>query len=279
MANSKDRRHRHSKRNCLLVGLLLVPLLLALGLWQLQRAEQKQQLLDRLATGAPLSSLPNTHHTSSDLLDQLPLAVKLDARLDTQAALLLDNRIRDGKVGYEILLPFEAQSDGTVGIVNLGWIEAPLQRQQLPDVAALLRPLEARTLVLDAMLVRPDSGTALVLGDDKWAQGWPKRIQQPDLPRLEALLQTDLYPALLRLTVPVIDTDTRWTASVMPPSKHLGYAVQWFGLALALIGCLWWFGWGSSASERTQRPERYSSVRGSSARLATKKSPIDSRQG
>ncbi|MEH6472724.1 MAG: SURF1 family cytochrome oxidase biogenesis protein, partial [Halopseudomonas sp.] len=68
--------------------------------------------------------------------------------------------------------------------------------------------------------------------------------QQPDMERFEALFQRPLYPAVLRLSEPVIDgTDTRWKLVVMPPEKHLGYAVQWFGLALALLCWLIWFGW------------------------------------
>jgi cytochrome oxidase assembly protein ShyY1 len=29
----------------------------------------------------------------------------------------------------------------------------------------------------------------------------------------------------------------------MQPQQHLGYAVQWFGLALALAAWLFWYGW------------------------------------
>ncbi|WP_421863482.1 SURF1 family protein [Motiliproteus sp.] len=237
MSQSKDRPTRKTRRICVLLGGLLLPILLGLGFWQLDRAEQKQQLLTRLEHTAPAARLPIEAAT-------LPYPVSIRARLDLRYLLLLDNRTRDGRVGYELLLPFEEVSTGLYGVVNLGWIAASLDRQQLPNPAPLVQGLGGRILTLEGMLVAP--GRGLLLSTDHWSSGWPKRIQQVDLARLQQQWQQSLYPAVLRLQRPLIEADTRWSVSVMPAYKHQGYALQWFALALLLFGYLYWWGWRRS---------------------------------
>lgn len=37
--------------------------------------------------------------------------------------------------------------------------------------------------------------------------------------------------------------ETQWPVVAMGPEKHLGYAVQWFAMALALLGLYLYLGW------------------------------------
>ncbi|RDE24521.1 SURF1 family protein [Motiliproteus coralliicola] len=247
MSQSKDRPTPRTRRVCILLGALLLPILLGLGFWQLERAEQKQQLLERLQHSAAAPQLPSTAVT-------LPYPVKIRARLDRRFPLLLDNRTRDGRVGYELLLPFEEVSTGLYGVVNLGWVAASFDRQQLPDTTALVRDLADQDHTLAGLLVATDSG--LMLSADRWSADWPKRIQQVDLNRLQELWQRPVYSAVLRLQQPLIDADTNWSVSVMPAYKHQGYALQWFALALLLAGYLFWWGWRRSphADRESEQP-------------------------
>lgn len=240
---SKDALRRRSKDSqdnsvrikiaCLLLGTALLPLLLGLGLWQLQRAEAKRGLIQQAQDTPAIYSLAQQPQ-------QLPGRVELQAKLLSSQLLLLDNRTREGRVGYELLGLFQDAGSGRWGIVNLGWIAAGANRTVLPVLPTL--PDAEQSVSLRGMQVSAQPG--FMLGTDAWQPGWPKIIQQPDMARFEQLFQRPLYPAIVRLTEPVVEVlDTHWDLVVMPAEKHLGYAVQWFALALALALWLFWFGW------------------------------------
>jgi cytochrome oxidase assembly protein ShyY1 len=236
------------KRVCLLLAVLLLPVLIGLGVWQLQRADQKARIIDQ-AQSDLLQQLP----VSADP-QALPQAVEIEARLVGDRQLLLDNRTRNGRVGYELLVLFQDLASGQWGIANLGWLAAAVDRSQLPNL-----PLFDDTVRLTGMLVSAQAGYQL--GVDHWQSGWPKRIQQPDLARFEALFGRTLYPAILRLSEPVklpglAGLDSRWQLVNMLPQQHLGYAVQWFAMALALLLWLGWFGWWRNRSDGRASADR-----------------------
>lgn len=238
--NSKDGATKVSKWLCLLLAITLVPSLAGLGVWQLDRADEKQQLLERADQQPLLKSLPNVSNTAL-----LPQAVRLQVNLDTQRLLLLDNRTRQGRVGYELLSLFQDLGSKRWGIVNLGWAEASMDRSQLPSNPLPSYPSDL-SVELRGTLISANAGYQLQ--QDHWQSGWPKRIQQPDIDKFEQLFGQPLYPAVLRLTEPLHVTlqtplDTDWSLVNMSPAKHLGYAVQWFGLAFALLALLVWYGW------------------------------------
>lgn len=236
VSKPKNSRLRLDRRwVCLLLGLLLLPPLCGLGVWQLQRADEKQLWLERQQHQPRLEALPAQ-------LNSLPQRVGLRLSIDHQRLLLLDNRTRDGRSGYELLALYQDQRSRRWGLVNLGWLASGYDRSLLPQLDQLQQQLSGTVFSVEGILVSSSEG--LQLAEDPWADGWPKRIQQPDLDRLQALYQVPLIPAMLRLQQPLLaDLDNRWSLVNMPPSKHLGYALQWFGLALALAGWLFWYGW------------------------------------
>ena len=93
-----------------LVVMALLPVLVSLGFWQLSRAEQKRVLLTHYA---------ERQHAAPLTVDQLLATaepvfrrVQLRGHLDAEHSLLLDNRIRDGQPGVELLQPFQDQASG-----------------------------------------------------------------------------------------------------------------------------------------------------------------------
>jgi surfeit locus 1 family protein len=72
------------------------------------------------------------------------------------------------------------------------------------------------------------SRVGFILGDNLHHREDQWYIQRIDLAALATQFQQPVYPFVLLLNPPQqIET--------MPPSKHLGYAVQWFALALTLM--------------------------------------------
>ena len=109
-----------------LVVLMLLPGLIALGCWQLARAQEKRELLASYAerqAGDAVSAaqLP-------ELKDPAYRRVHLFGHFDAGHSLLLDNRMREGQVGVELLQPFFDQASGLWLLVNRGWLPWPDRR-------------------------------------------------------------------------------------------------------------------------------------------------------
>jgi surfeit locus 1 family protein len=210
-----------------LVTFLAVVIMFALGVWQLQRADEKKQRLiaiDQAARSAPLS-LNAALALNEDARD---FPVYFKGQADAEHYFLLDNRIQHGQVGYEVLLVVDAES-GAV-LVNYGWIAAPALRADLPMVA-----IPAGEQEYQGMLSIPFKNS-LVNETALFDQQWPKVVQQVDINLMAQHYQQKLMPFVILLDEQDnIGFVRNWQAVVMPPEKHLAYAIQWFLLAFAAI--------------------------------------------
>ena len=215
-----------------LVFAVVLPLLLGLGFWQLDRAEQKQQILsEREAREAgTVLGLNNRYALSAD--DRY-LPAEATGRYLNERHWLLDNRVVDGQAGYHVYTLFELQGPGHRTIaVNRGWVSTGGSREFLPSV-----PAPQGVVTLRGRLDRPASvGLELDVGDLAGVAS-TMAVQHLDLADLAAALDRDILPLALVLDEGqpgVLRRD--WApAPGITPEKHLGYAVQWFALALALV--------------------------------------------
>jgi cytochrome oxidase assembly protein ShyY1 len=204
---------------------LLLPLGVGLGFWQLERAEEKhnyeEAYLDRISAFpvAPPEAL-------EDLQDFQRL--RLTGRFEPGRDFLLDNQTRHGAVGYLVVSSFLA-GDGRRWLVNRGFIEGGMRRQRLPEVVTP----EGEVFLIGVLW--PEVGLLPMFSDDEWVSEWPKRIQRLEVERMAGLLGNGVAREV-RLeagqigayTAPVLEMN-------MPSEKHTGYAVQWFGLTIALM--------------------------------------------
>jgi surfeit locus 1 family protein len=105
-----------------LVTLLLLAVLMSLGFWQLDRAEQKRALLAGYSTDRDSTVIQLEPGLGSyrDFNYKLASAA---GRYDAPRQFLLDNRTHNGRVGYHVLTPFMLRDSGAAVLVNRGWIE------------------------------------------------------------------------------------------------------------------------------------------------------------
>ena len=210
--------------------LLLLPalaLLVWLGSWQLQRAGEVRALQAAFDTSAATrAALPPAAQAGS-----LPryARVRLAGHYLGERQFLLDNMTHAGAAGYRVLTPFATGAGGIV-LVDRGWIPLGASRAALPSVAVGAAP---RELVgrLDE-LPRPGIRLAVVAGS-----GWPRVLSFPRLEDIAAALGEPPYPRLLLLEASQPDGYLReWRpAGGVPAERHLGYALQWYALALTLL--------------------------------------------
>lgn len=203
---------------------VMLPLVCGLGLWQLERAEEKAVYQDRYFDR--LGMLPQAPPEQPRQADFQ--RVRLHGHYLPGRDFLVDNQVRNGRSGYWVVSVF-AGHDGRAWLVNRGWLAAPASRDRLP---AIPTPSGEQTLV---GVIWPDTGLVPLLAADPWGEQWPKRVQRLDVSRMAATADS-VVPVEVRLEpgqpgvfhpAPV-DVD-------FSPRIHQGYAVQWFALAVALV--------------------------------------------
>jgi surfeit locus 1 family protein len=214
-----------------LFALLLLPLFLGLGRWQLQRADEKA--VAQIAFEQRENSPPQD-------LAQLPAAPELYARIaavghyDNAHSFLLDNRILHGRFGYEIITPFivepKTSSESTRRLlVNRGWIEGDPARLQRPTITAVEGEVRISGYVYR-------DGTQMTFFGNGHEQQWPKLIQNLIVDDLQQQLGMPTYPFILRLDAGSAGAlRPEWQIVSMGPERHIAYAMQWFAMALTLI--------------------------------------------
>lgn len=203
---------------------LLLPLLLSLGFWQLGRMHEKQDIIEAVAAGeigAPVEFVGQT-----ELADYTQ--VKVLGKFLPGFSVLLEHQMSNGQPGYQVLTPLAISGDSPWLWVNRGWVA-------LDKVPSMQEPLEP-SLDLTGMIYRP-SENRFILGENfsKTLQGQIK-IQRMDFKGLSQQFQHEFYPYVLLLAPQAPAGFVRdWEIKTLPPSKHLGYAVQWFALAGTLV--------------------------------------------
>src|SRR5438132_502246 len=103
-----------------------------LGNWQARRAEAKRALgaeLERSLKSPPADL--STVIVAGSLIHKRVLA---RGRFVAERTVLLDNKLRRGRPGYEVVTPLALAGSEWHVLVNRGWIAAPTSRETLPDV-------------------------------------------------------------------------------------------------------------------------------------------------
>jgi len=201
-----------------------------LGMWQLSRAAEKNALL-----AASRTALAMPDATLAEALRTDPVqyrVVRVRGHYLPQRQFLLDNSIRNGRVGYEVLTFLAAAGAGPV-LVNRGWVPASPDRRILPDIVT-----PSGDLTLEASIRLPGGKSLPVFGP--WMENgysWPRRIQSLDIGRMEEQagmrsafsgwlhLAPDQPGSLAyRPVIPRLDSE-----------RHEAYALQWFTFAAVAL--------------------------------------------
>jgi surfeit locus 1 family protein len=209
--------------------LALIAMLICLGRWQLQRAAEKRVLFDSFAAGSDGTQSVDLHTS------KLPRYQHVDAEghYDAARQVLIDNMVHGESAGYFVITPFALQGGGWV-LVNRGWVPLGKSRAERPaiPVAADIRRIRGRADNLPSPGIKMGIPAAL-------APPYPVVANFPTRAETATLLQESNWtPAadLILLDPKEPDGYVRdWAAPGFPPMRHVGYAVQWFGLALALF--------------------------------------------
>lgn len=212
-----------------LACVIVCALLASLGVWQLHRAAYKRVLYDAYAARA---------QAPAELLDGSAEAdparyrhVRLTGTFDRAHQFLLDNRIHASIPGYDVLTPMHLDGSGPAVLVNRGWVPLGARRDTLPAV-----PVPAGRFQLTGIVDLPER--SLLLGPAGYrGGGWPRVVESVEIAPMERLLGYRLEPYVVLMDPAAPHGFVReWRPNPgFGPQRHLGYAFQWFALAVTLF--------------------------------------------
>ncbi len=213
-----------------LAYVLLLPLLVRLGIWQLDRAAEKQAILDAIAAAEQASPRPLSLPLAEvDALNYRKFVVRGEYLQGRDY--LLDNQPHGGRVGYHVLTPLRLSAwPQQCVLVDRGWVAQGRDRQDLP---VIVTPTGEQEITASVWLSWRDS---FRLGDGARSNpGWPAVIQWIEPDAMAEELPCRPLPLVLRLDADAEGGFVRdWPAPRIEPEKSISYAVQWFALATAL---------------------------------------------
>ena len=110
--------------------IMVVPILVSLGIWQLDRADQKHTLHEKFLSNqsGEVIDLDNTNISAREETDILWRRVIATGHFNGNIQILLDNQVHDNTAGYFVYTPFQLENSDTWYLVNRGWMAAGTDR-------------------------------------------------------------------------------------------------------------------------------------------------------
>ena len=222
-------------------------ILVALGVWQLQRLAWKEEVI--AAIGArihqpPAPLPPPTRWAALKPDDYDYRHVRAKGRYLPGEILIFRSSapaVADRALGpgYQVLTPFALEDGGTLlvnrGFAPLAWKDRPEMRSAPPEdaveISGLMRPPEERNSFTPA----DEPGKGLWYTRDPAAMAAALKLENP---------------APFALDLDADPTAKGWphggATELNIPNNHLAYAWTWFGLAATLAGVFGVWAWGRS---------------------------------
>lgn len=198
-----------------LSALAMAALTFGLGVWQLDRAAQKEKISLERREAQPIS---------------------LSGRWLADQTLYVDNRQMNAKQGFFVVSPLVISASEYV-LVERGWIardfmdRKKLQAVQTPSGEVAIATRRLADPALPAVMA------------DNGASEHPI-VQFVDIKSLQSALPSMTYKGYVQQIGSSSEGLKRdWYEPASGVEKHYGYAFQWFALCALLVGLYIWFQW------------------------------------
>ncbi len=217
--------------------IVLVPFLISLGLWQLDRAEQKKVIDNGVTEAQQKQALDLNAFVASNSINKEDFSLEiyrtasLLGHYDNAHQFLLDNRTHQGKAGFHVVTPFLLKNTDKAILINRGWITYQGTRDNIPDIS-----ITQETIKISGVMKRQARAIVLNRDSGEVKNRYPKLIQSIELVELAKELKLVMLPIVIELD----KTDNtgfvrEWQPYYGSIDKHNAYALQWFAMAGILL--------------------------------------------
>lgn len=223
-----------------LAALVLAFTAVSLGNWQMRRAEEKR-VLQAQREAADRDAAVQVPSGDPDPATLVGRRVVARGQFVPDWTVFVDNRTHKGIAGFHVLTPLRIAGSDRHVLVLRGWIARdPHERTRLPEVGTPAGEVEVEGLA------ERDLARVLELGSSPPPGPRDRLWQNADLATFARWSGLAMQPLVVRQTVasragPAGRDDglvREWVDPGSGVDKHLGYAFQWYALAVLVAG-LW----------------------------------------
>ena len=209
------------------------PILIYLGSWQVMRGLEKKDIVSQHYENKSLSVISEKEMATLNSENLIYRTVNLEGEYQSESY-ILDNRLYRQEAGYEIFTTFET-SEKNLFLINRGWVSKEDYEKGTE---------EAEGKVTIQGVLSPFKRFGLNLVDQIYLDGWPKLVQQVDYETTKNDIGNSINESVIQLSAASAGAfEPIWKPVDLKPSRHFGYALQWFGLALVLICSYFYYGY------------------------------------
>ena len=201
-------------------------LLISLGFWQLDRANEKRAIENQIARAN--SGDVELINSVEFLKEKEYYHVRLQVAYIDDKQFIYDNQIVDQISGYYVLTPFVLKGDSEAILINRGFIPWNGRRDKLADIDVGAKLTEVKVQISKPV-------RRMELEESKTTGEFPVLIQTLDLDEMSNTASLDLA-SVIGLLSPESDSGfvRQWEPYTGSIERHVGYAIQWFLMALVL---------------------------------------------
>ena len=209
------------------------PILIYLGSWQVMRGLKKKDIVNQHYENKSLPVISEKEMATLNSENLIYRTVNLEGEYQSESY-ILDNRLYRQEAGYEIFTAFET-SEKNLFLINRGWVSKEDYEKGTE---------EAEGKVTIQGVLSPFKRFGLNLVDQIYLDGWPKLVQQVDYETTKNDIGNSINESVIQLSAASAGAfEPIWKPVDLKPSRHFGYALQWFGLALVLICSYFYYGY------------------------------------
>lgn len=231
-----------------LAGLATVLVTARLGLWQLDRARQKEAIQASVEARVlmPELQLAALANDPADAAVQHHRVARVSGHWMPEHTVFLDNRPMNGRPGFYVLTPLRLD-DGSAILVQRGWQPRdrhdPRRTQPVPSPTDTMVQVRGRVAPPPSRLMEFAPAEQGPIRQNLDWNAFPQEIGRP----LRPVTLQQLEPALVcdaSLTCDqTLNDELRrdWTVVAGSADKNRGYATQWFALSVLVLVLMVWF--------------------------------------
>ncbi len=208
----------------LLFFIIIIIICIILGLWQIDRANEKANLYNSFKD--KISKNPIDFKVIKDNpIEFTKIIIKGKYINDKQ--FLLDNKIFNKQAGYEVISPMLL--DNQIILINRGWVSNN-NRQSLPKI-------DIKNINEAAIGYIYQYKDFYQLSEDIYTNVWPLVIQNIEINKIQEMFEPNIFPYIIMMNEEQSNSYSLQTIYKKNSDlKHYMYAGQWF--LFALIGII-----------------------------------------
>ncbi|SEF40881.1 SURF1 family protein [Nitrosomonas ureae] len=207
----------------IVLTILFVIIFVALGRWQLSRADERNTQHEQLEkySKQPAVTLPGS---LVKLTDYQYRDVEMRGEYLIEHTIFLDNKTYQGRAGYHVMTPLKIANSPLHVVINRGWVATGNDRSVLPLITT-----DSGEVIITGTVISPEIRTFEISNTIVQGPVWTTF----SLDKYQEITGLKMQPIMVLQKDIIEDGLVRaWEKPESGASKNIGYAVQWFALAI-----------------------------------------------